>query len=414
MNRIILVFTSFLIVASSLAQPTPSTPLLDSQNSKEKYQAFVYRNEKVAQEIAMCSQDLMNPIQNQQKGLGSDLLNSVISASRGIASGYVTSVVDAGVNALVGLLTKNKRDKKAWEETVAAENKFQTTIQTVQDLSDFYKDLSFESPLDPKGMCFDGIGCMKTDNQGDTVFYISCHINHKKIDRIIKHSKFELVIDTLYITPSKCDLPNTKFDIPFSFEQRKNFKIAIDMKISSSWVNVLTQPFIDQELGRFNVEINVDPNKLDAKGQFKYFRETGSDSKYLITGDCFIIPRSFMYYRDSEGSEAKDCWGTGQYKVAVTITETCDITDDYRKAWKEDNKRRKQMLKIAEKQGKQNIFAQANKFITKQEWNETLQQWIITMVKAPTQVISNKISGQQQNPQQQTGGNKGNSGQQGT
>ena len=391
MNKFLFILASTLMVASACAQP--KLPQASGQENKENYQAFVYIDDKLAQDIATRSNELLNSQTNQRKGLGTDLLNSLTTAGRGIASGYVTSIVDAGVNALVSLFTKNARDKKAWQEAVAAENKFETTIQTVQDLSDFYKELSFDSPLDPKGMCFNGIGCMKTDNQGDTTFYLSCHINRNKIDRIIKHSKFELVIDTLIIIPTRCDLPNTRFDIPFTFEQRKNFRMSIDMKISSSWVNVLTQPFVDQELGHFNVEINVDPTKLDSQGRIHYVRMAGTESDYAITGESFIIPRSFMYYRD--GNEAKDCWGTGQYKVAVTLTETCDITDAYSKVWKEDYKMRKNMLKAAQKQGNQNFLAQANKFITKQEWNQTLQQWIVTMVKAPTQVISNKISGQQ-------------------
>ena len=57
-----------------------------------------------------------------------------------------------------------------------------------------------EGALDPAGMKFDGIGCLKKEGE-DTVFFISCHIDRSKLYRIINHSKFELVLDTLIISP---------------------------------------------------------------------------------------------------------------------------------------------------------------------------------------------------------------------
>ena len=81
-------------------------------------------------------------------------------------------------------------------------------------------------------MHFDGIGCLRKVNN-DTVFYLSCHIDRSKIDRIIKHSKFELVLDTLILSPAHSHLPNTSLDIPYSSEERENFTLSMDIKITS-------------------------------------------------------------------------------------------------------------------------------------------------------------------------------------
>ena len=55
-----------------------------------------------------------------------DLFNAALDATKGIASGYVVSFFDLGVNAIGSLITRNERLKKEWEETVKAENVFQT------------------------------------------------------------------------------------------------------------------------------------------------------------------------------------------------------------------------------------------------------------------------------------------------
>ena len=154
---------------------------------------------------------------------------------------------DLGVNAIGSLITRNERLKKEWEETVKAENVFQTQISTVSEINDFYSDTSFDGAMDPKGMRFDGIGCMRKKGN-DTVFYISCHIDRTKIDRIINHSKFELVLDTLIISPEHSNLPNTTLGIPFSFEERKNFTLSMKIKIISSWMNEIVQLQKNQNL----------------------------------------------------------------------------------------------------------------------------------------------------------------------
>ena len=302
-----------------------------------EYQTFIYTSDELAEEIAKQSEEL-----GTSRSYLGDLFNASKEAEKGIASGYVTSFIDLGVNAIGSLLTRNSRLKEEWEETVKQENVYQTQISTVSEVNDFYKQTSFDGAMDPKGMRFDGIGCLRKENN-DTVFYISCHIDRSKINRIINHSKFELVLDTLIISPIHSNLPNSSLDIPFSFEERKNFTLSMNIKLLSSWINEIVQLQKNQELGEFSINIPVDQSVLDKKGYLRYVRNTNETPAYKVLGESFIVPRSYMGFRD-ENDNYKNSWGTGEYKLDIILKETCDVTDQYRNKWKEDRKRRKKKL----------------------------------------------------------------------
>lgn len=343
-----------------------------------EYQTFIYTSDELADEIAKQSEEL-----GTSRGYLGDLFNVSKEAVKGIASGYVTSFIDLGVNAIGALLTRNSRLKEEWEETVKQENVYQTQISTVSEVNDFYKQTSFDGAMDPKGMRFDGIGCLRKENK-DTVFYISCHIDRSKINRIINHSKFELVLDTLIISPTHSNLPNSSLDIPFSFEERKNFTLSMNIKLLSSWMNEIVQLQKNQELGEFSINIPVDQSVLDNKGYLHYVRNANDAPAYKVLGESFIVPRSYMGYRD-ENDNYKNSWGTGEYKLDITLKETCDVTEQYRKKWKEDRKRRKEM------QPKENFFASSWQTISNQRWDEFTKSWVITTLKAPASIITKDV-----------------------
>ena len=343
-----------------------------------EYQTFIYTSDELADEIAKQSEEL-----GTSRGYLGDLFNVSKEDVKGIASGYVTSFIDLGVNAIGALLTRNSRLKEEWEETVKQENVYQTQISTVSEVNDFYKQTSFDGAMDPKGMRFDGIGCLRKENK-DTVFYISCHIDRSKINRIINHSKFELVLDTLIISPTHSNLPNSSLDIPFSFEERKNFTLCMNIKLLSSRMNEIVQLQKNQELGEFSINIPVDQSVLDNKGYLHYVRNANDVPAYKVLGESFIVPRSYMGYRD-ENDNYKNSWGTGEYKLDITLKETCDVTEQYRKKWKEDRKRRKEM------QPKENFFASSWQTISNQRWDELTKSWVITTLKAPAGIITKDV-----------------------
>ena len=334
-----------------------------------RYETFIYTNEKISMLV--------------QQERDNEYLTAMLNAGKGIAGGYVTSVIDLGVNAIASLFTKGANDKLKWEEIVKAENVFQETLTTTESINNFYSKPSFDGPMDPAGMNFNGIGCLRTVN-GDTVFYVSCHIDESKISRIINHSKFELSLDTLIIDPYQCNLPNSnfKFNTGFSFEQRKNLQVVIEMRLISSWVTFTPQLQKDQELGKFIISVSVGQNDLD-RGKLRYVRTDDAPAKYKITGESFIVPRSFMGYRDKQNNY-KDSWGTGDYNVEISLKETCGITDSFRNNWKNDWKKRQD-------EDDENFMQRSWKMITSQRWDELGKQWIITTLKAPADMITGDL-----------------------
>ena len=356
-----------------------------TQNAKtavgkvSRYETFVYTTNKI---------DVL--IQNEHKkqgensrGFMSDLGGAFLNAGKGVAGGYVTSILDIGVNTVAGLFTQGANNKLKWEAVVKAENMYQETLTTVEAINNFYSRPSFDSPMDPAGMNFNGIGCLRTI-EGDTTFYISCHIDESKISRIINHSKFELEVDTLIIDPYKGDLPNSDFNSEFSFDQRNNLQIVVEMRLISSWINALTQLQNNQELGHFTLSVPVKQTDLDGSGKLRYVKTANVPAKYKITGESFIIPRSYMGYRDAENNY-KDSWGTGDYKVELSIKESCGVTDAYRKNWKADWKARQ------DAESDENFMQRTWKTITSQRWDELGKQWVITTLKAPADMINNDL-----------------------
>ena len=344
-----------------------------------KYTTFVYTSNELANEISK-----MNGERDASRGYLGDLFDASKNSMKGIAGGYVTSFFDLGVNAIGSLFTRNSRRKKAWEEEVKKENVFQTVINSVSEMSDFYDDTSFDGAMDPKGMRFDGIGCMRVEGD-DTLFYASFHIDRTKLYRIINHSKFELVLDTLILSPEHSNLPNTQLSIPYSFEERKNFTLAMELELSSSWMNEIVQLQKDQVLGAFRINIPVSPDLLDSDGFLRYVRHGDDAPRYKVSGECFIVPRSYMGFRD-EKDNFKDCWGTGEYKLAIDIKESCEVTDQYRANWKADYKRRKEMTKKDI-----GLLERSWQVVQRQDWNEITRSWVITTLKAPADYISKDV-----------------------
>lgn len=352
----------------------------------EQFKTIIYTSDKLSDQIQK-----ENETQNSREkdALGSDrrffsdLLTSTTNAAKGIGGGYVTSFINIGVDAIASLITRNDRLKQEWEQTIATENTWSMQIQTIQDVKDFYKKPSRSGALDPNDIMFNGIGCLRMEGN-DTVFFVSCHIDQTKLNRIVNHSKFELVLDTLKISPHHSHLPNTQLPIEFSYNERKDFNLTMNIKLYSSWFTEIIEMHDNAQLGEFTITIPVKESDINKDGYLYYVRKDNEPSKYEVVGESFIVPRSYMGYRDASG-KFNNIWGTGQYKLDITLSETCDITDAYRNDWKNDRKRRSNM------QPRNGFFATVWQTVSKQKWDDITKQWVITTLSAPAGVISNEL-----------------------
>lgn len=343
-----------------------------------QYETYIYTSKDLAPEIQQ-----VNEVQDDTRRFDVDLLNASLGAVKGIGAGYVSSFIDLGVNAIGSLLTRNARQKQEWNDMVTKENTWTTKINSVQDVRDFYSKPSTAGALDPLNMNFDGIGCLRKEGQ-DTVFFVSCHIDRSKLKRIVNHSKFELVLDTLIISPSHSNLPNTRLPLEYSFDERRNFNMTMDISLKSSWFTDAIELHNDAELGHFTISVPVNENDLNAEGYLRYVRPKDEPSKYAIVGESFIVPRSYMGYRDANG-RYKNIWGTGQYKLEIELKENCDITPEYAKNWKADRKKRKKMMPS------DGIISTIWQTISSQRWDEITKSWVITTISAPAGLIGNEI-----------------------
>ncbi len=343
----------------------------------ESYKTSIYTSDELAKEIQTAFDE------KQSRSLSGDMLNAGIQAAAGIGTGYISTAVNLGVNFIGDLVTKRVDEHKEWEAEIKKESSYATSINTLAELNDFYDTISFDGPMDPKGMRFNGIGCLKMIDK-DTSFFMSCHINKDKINRIVDHSKFELVLDTLIINPFNSNLPNTNLDIPFSFEQRGNFTLNITFNISSSWMDQLPQMNKDQALGSFSLNVPVSAKELDEDGMFRYVRTENETPKYNVVGESFIVPRSYMSIRDQE-NKMRHTWGTGEYKLSMMITETCGVSKQYSDNWRSDYKNRKKL------KPKSTLLEGTWKVVTSQKWDEISKTWVITTLKAPADVLNKQI-----------------------
>lgn len=344
----------------------------------QKYQTFVYTSEDLSDEIerqVSADRDALS------RGLGQDLLSAGLSAATGAATGYISTLVELGITAITKLIQLDAMNRKEWQEMVKEESELIITMGTIADLNDFYNCMSGYGPMDPKGMRFNGIGCLAMEDE-DTTFYISCHINRKKIDRIVRHSKFELVMDTFMINPYKAGLPNTDLPLLFTYADRKSFDFTMKLRMISSWMDQLPDLHKDQILGEFILNVPVDSASLDENNMFRYFRKEGEAPKYGLVGESFIVPRSYMPLRDEDGKYTES-WGTGQYKMEVEIVEVCGVSDEFKKNWRKDFKKRKKMTGKMSK-AEQEIL----QIFTNQQWDKQAKQWVATTLKGPSSVLN--------------------------
>ncbi len=117
----------------------------------------------------------------------------------------------------------------------------------IENIDDFYTNISDAGALDPSGMSFNGFACLQ-QRGNDTVLYLVCQLDTSEaaLSQILFHSKFQLKLDTLIFNPRLCNLPNDESRCfserkPFSFDERGNISLSIDISITSSWINQAIQ-----------------------------------------------------------------------------------------------------------------------------------------------------------------------------
>lgn len=90
----------------------------------------------------------------------------------------------------------------------------------------------------------------------------------------------------------------------FDFKGRKDLTFKLNVKVYSSWINEAIMLVDNQKIGEFNVVAKIDPEDLNENQIFVY-DETKHYDKVSVTGDCFLVPRSYT------GITGSPSWGIG-------------------------------------------------------------------------------------------------------
>lgn len=341
MNKM-LIPICLLISASAMAQPQNNHPNAPESphriEAQRKYSLIVREGNDSS--ITEFNRGLAST--RGARGMLGDLAGLYRSTFTGQIISASSSLLETGISAIVNA-AKDKRPE--WQSAVQKESQFIRFLPMQTEILDFYKKPSVNGPLDPTDMLFSGFGCRQVIEfinpegipEEKEVFYVSCKVKRGDTgySRMLNHSKFEVYVDSLRFNPYLCDLPNdslgvdTDKRIGFSFEKRRNLRFNILATISSSWINQAMQVHDNVKLGEFDISASISPDKIDKDGYFVYSHNDSKEGAALVTvtGDCFLVPRS--YVGSSDMSNATDSWGTGQYKVEMRISETCQINPEY-------------------------------------------------------------------------------------
>lgn len=263
------------------------------------------------------------------------------------------SIIGVLINEGFNIANYRKKQRNEYEQMVSKECTYTDTVAHVRGNTDFYSRNSLYGPLDPSNINFDGI-TFHSELGGTDFLYISCHLDTTRLTHLFEHSKFYLVVDSIYFDPKLCHLPNlsangihmddearrkVKVDRndSFSFDEREKLKIDMEMTLTSSWINEAVMVMKDVELGRFTLSVDIPTcdyytysrrqtlaniaHHRATRGQPDAPHMTKADTTLVVVnGDCFVVPRSYMPL-----NQTTRMWGTGEYKLAVRLTESCDM-----------------------------------------------------------------------------------------
>lgn len=274
------------------------------------------------------------------KGLFADALGAALKMSYGSfvqqkAANMAENIVNYTIQFIVSSIEERKNRFRNW--FIAANNRchFSKTISQSQ-VYDFYALPSLKGAFDYDNIKFKGFGfrsSLSLPNQSDTVscyIYCSFREDQEAMTNIVNHGKFLVQIDTVLINTHWFDLPNDSVikDVDENFFLRhKDLSVTLTAKFFSSWFNEAIMLQDERELGEFTATIQVDSTYCQ-DGVFSYIRGENDQEVGTVVGECFIVPRSYCGIILSNGVE-QPTWGTGQYRVEMTLKEDCQLNHAY-------------------------------------------------------------------------------------
>ena len=318
-----------------------STPLV----ANYKYQVVVTSQDD--SEVIIRNNMMIDNMQNGQKRGWSDLGKSIEKAYKSAFTqktvNATSNIISLGVNYATTLMQKTSKDFESWSKMKFQQCTYSKELSSHETIDDFYYRTSVNGALDPRDLKFNGFVCKNfievqqpvsanSPRLGHDVFYVSCKLRTDSlgISHLTNHSKFMLEVDSLVFYPKYCNIPNVtprKADDSYNFDACTNLEFEMRVKVFSSWINEAIMITSDYQLGEFVIRARINKDALTVVGNDSLFIYNAKDPKtkdlVSIVGESFIVPRSYV------GTANEPLWGTGQYKLAINVTETCQLDAKY-------------------------------------------------------------------------------------
>jgi hypothetical protein len=126
-------------------------------------------------------------------------------------------------------------------------------------------------------------------------------------NEIINDGIFRLKLKNIKVNYAKAKVPVNKDTLNIDF----------NIEFVTSYVGMDGQLFKDVELGRFILSLRKAPLDSNSKGYTAYYN--GLKNKRL-DGKCFLVPRSFGYYKTPDDNIIS-LYNQGMFSIAVVVTE---------------------------------------------------------------------------------------------
>lgn len=180
----------------------------------------------------------------------------------------------------------------------------------------FYDQVSTTNAFDPVGLQFKGFKILRVlkneDGSDDTVFYAKFLVDttQDRCMEIMNNGIFRLRLDSIMISKTRVRSPKNV----------KKINVDFEINFTSTYRSDNGQLFAEQPLGKFIFTLRDAPLYHNDPESKSYYDSMDS-KKPALTGECFMVPRSYGFYKDEHGG-VKVCWGMGLFSINVSVKET--------------------------------------------------------------------------------------------
>lgn len=347
MRYILLSVTAILLAAGQvIAQPGPK-----DQGGNQIRRVYTIGVDEVNEDLGdfydlnRIIEEESQTLSNGERGIGSLIFSTYRAFAADKAASVASTTIDMGISMVYNALRSHRGD---WMKAIEKESRFSIALDMAEEISDFYMRPSDQGALSVQDIAFRGFSCRQYLSNGDNskgpeVFNVELQLDTTEagIQRMIQHSKFQMKVKKIRFNPYLCEIPNDStyeedLKIPFDFKKRKDLVVRLHTVLKSSWVNEAIIFSKDQVLGEFDLEIKIDPEMMQ-DSCFTYDCGNVEDAwkarNITLTGESFIVPRSYIGKIDG-----KRTWGTGQYRLEMTLSESCRINEKAYKVMTRDGK----------------------------------------------------------------------------